>query len=1100
ERFVEHFKNFLQNAIDDPTRSFRKINFLSKIEQKFLSELNLSLRPPAHQGSIHERFRTQVTLSADKTAVVCGDDELSYFQLDLYSDDLARRLTRSGVRPGDPIGILALRDVETVIGMLGILKAGAYYVPIDPEHPPERLAYMVENSAILFVVVPSDFRFEPTFKQTINIPARVENAGTVKEWLVLPPIPSSATAYVIYTSGSTGKPKGVAIDHRNVLRLLDEVATEITFGSSDVWSLFHSFAFDFSVWEMWGALLTGAKLVIVPKATTRDPQGFLRLITDQQITILSQTPAAFRRVCENLETFPAFSTSNRLRYVIFGGETLWPHDLERWWDICGHKAELINMYGITEITVHATFRKMTKDDLTLSHMSPIGKRLSGLSLYLLDGEMQEVPIGVAGEIFIGGAGVARGYLGRPDLTAERFVASPFGKGERLYRTGDRARWREDGQLIFLGRADQQVKIRGYRIEPGEVETALARHPSVQQAAVIARIYGGAEASRLVAYVIPAAGVELDIADLRVFVQTILPDYMIPSAIVPLQALPLTVNGKLDKSALPDPEHQGRKSHVTPRTDTERALVDIWQNVLKVEPIGLDDNFFDLGGHSLIAMQLVAQLQQVFGTQLSVETIFQRQTIGRLAKFLEATKKAGAKGLLAPIVPSSGEPYCNATPGQTRIFKQAVVLRDHVSENLSRIYRCSSAMNLETLRAAIRELQVRNDSLGLRFIEHGDEVKIAAFNYPPSELDKLDPSPVGDDKMPSVIERFCAKPFDLRNGPPFRCGYLSAANGDVILILVFHHIAIDGWSMGLVIDQLELLYNGDKVPTKHPSSGGIGFVDYARWIGSEEVRKELNGQRQFWRKKLLDLPSLPFGNLSKEPPPDGLTVPERRFDHIIDSSTRDAVHDIAKRAQATPLSVFLVVTALLIKELSSSANLVILLAAANRRNSSLSSVVGRLYNYIPIIVRLDDKCSFGDLVSTVQTEMNQAYDHQEYPFEQLYNDIAGASGVFSQPIADVAMNYQTAEPLPCFEGVVSQRLSNAGTPNLKRALNVGFVDTGTKISFNLRFNAWKFSHEEAERADILWRIVLSEACSRPNKPVKEILIEASRQNRDQYAVH
>ncbi|WP_349956576.1 amino acid adenylation domain-containing protein [Rhizobium sp. ZPR3] len=1098
ERFVEHFKNFLQNAIDDPTRSFRKISFLSNKDKEILSERNLSLRVPAHEESIHERFRSQVTLWAEKTAVVCGDDELSYFQLDLYSDDLARRLTRSGVRSGDSIGILALRNVETAIGMLGILKAGAFYVPIDPEHPPERIAHIVENSAISIVVIPNNFCFESTFPPTTHIPARAENTGTVKEWPTLPPVSSTATAYVIYTSGSTGKPKAVAIDHRNVLRLLDEVATEMSFGSSDVWSLFHSFAFDFSVWEMWGALLTGAKLVIVPKATTRDPQEFLRLITNQQITILSQTPSAFRRVCETLQMFPTFSTSNRLRYIVFGGETLWPRDLERWWDICGHKAELINMYGITEITVHATFKKMTKDDLAVSHMSPIGKRLSGLSLYLLDGEMQEVPIGVAGEIFIGGAGVARGYLGRPDLTAERFVASPFGTGERLYRTGDRARWREDGQLIFLGRADQQVKIRGYRIEPGEVETALARHPSVQQAAVIARVYGGAEASRLVAYVVPAAGVELDIADLRTFVQTILPDYMIPSAIVLLQALPLTVNGKLDKNALPDPAHQGRKEHVPPRTDTERALVDIWQNVLKVTPVGLDDNFFDLGGHSLIAMQLVAQLQQVFGTQLSAEIIFQRQTIGRLAQFLEATNNSGANGLLAPIVPSVDEPYCNATPGQARIFKQAAVLRDHVSENLSRIYRCSSEMNLDSLRAAIRELQVRNDSLGLRFIEHGDEVKIAAFNYPPVELDTIVPSPISDEEIPSVIEKYCAKPFDLRNRPPFRCGYLSAVRGDVILVLVFHHIAIDGWSMGLVIDQLAMLYNADRVAKELRSSQSIGFIDYARWINSAQVREELNGQRQFWREQLLNLPSLPFAKFPKEQPPEGLTVPERRFDHVLDSSTRNAVHDIAKHAQATPLAAFLVVTALLIKKLSNSPNLVILLAAANRRNPSLSSVVGRLYNYIPIVVRIEDTCGFADLVSKVQTEMNQAYEHQEYPFEQLYNDIAGADGVFSQPIADVAMNYQTAEPLPSFDGVISQRLSNPGTPNLKRALNVGFVDTGTKISFNLRFNAWRFSHDEAKRADVLWRMVLREGCSRPSKSIKEILMETSRWHRDQHA--
>ncbi|MUZ75550.1 amino acid adenylation domain-containing protein, partial [Agrobacterium vitis] len=1088
ERFATHFQNFLRAAISDPNQSIRRIKFLSEKEHQFIRELNATVSASAAQCSLHDRFREQVAARADRPAVVCENEELTYFQLDLHSDELARRLTRSGVKPGDLVGILASRGIETVIGFLGILKAGAAYVPLDPDHPNERLSYILSDSGVRHIVLPKGVQLEQEPQTITYIPVRNTDAGPDTDRPAVQKVEPNAAAYVIYTSGSTGRPKAVVIEHRHALRLFDELATKMRFGPHDVWSVFHSFAFDFSVWEMWGALLTGAKLVIVPRATIRNPLNLLQLVVAQKVTILSQTPSAFRRICEAIESFPSFPEENRLRYIVFGGETLWPLDLEPWWKACGHRAEIINMYGITEITVHGTIRKMTEADLEESHLSPIGARLPGLTLYLLDGDLQEVPIGIAGEIFVGGAGVARGYLGRPDLTAERFIANPYRKGDRLYRTGDRGRWRDDGQLLFLGRLDQQVKIRGHRIEPGEVEAALTRYDSIRQAAVLARAYGGDRAERLVAYLVLEPGAQLDSGAFRQFLANILPAYMIPSAFVSLPMLPLTVNGKLDKATLPDPEHRGKNENTPPSNDTERAVAKIWEKILNVSQVGVNDNFFDLGGHSLLAMQVVAQLQLSLNTSITAEMIFHCQTVAKLAERIDMENGAAPLKLLQPISYRSELQPCKATPGQARIFRQAAVLRDHVSENLSRIYKWSHQVDVSALGRALCLLQRQNDSLRMRFIERGDHVEMIASTRT-SDLERISPSPIDERRLAACLETFCDESFDLINTGPFRCGYVTTSDGSFVLVLVFHHIAMDGWSINLVVQQLETLYEAERRSHLHASDTTLGFAGYARWLSRSEILEELDSQRDFWTSHLSNIPALPFGNRANILR-DGLTVPERRFEHRLDSSRREAVRDIAKRAYSSPLAVFLTVTATLVANLSGVKKIVVLLAAANRRNASVASVVGRFYNYVAVKVDLDEGLSFIDQIVAVQSEMNGAYEHQEYPFEWLHEILAGDKSVFSHPIADVAMNYQTLELLPSFDGRSAARIPSPGTANLKRALNVGFVDSGAEITYNLRFDASRFSSEDATGADILWSRLLQEACARPAASLADIVASAS----------
>jgi amino acid adenylation domain-containing protein len=442
-------------------------------------------------------------------------------------------------------------------------------------------------------------------------------------------------AYVIYTSGSTGTPKGVVVPHQNVVRLFGATQDRFGFGKTDVWTLFHSTAFDFSVWEIWGALLHGGRLVVVPYLVSRSPAAFLELLAREQVTVLNQTPSAFYQLAEEERARPELQAVHALRFVIFGGEALDLQRLRLWYERHGpDRPTLVNMYGITETTVHVTQLALDQAALDQRASSPVGRGIPDLSIYVLDGSLRPVPVGVPGELYVAGAGLARGYLNRPGLTAERFVACPFGPaGTRMYRTGDLATWRPDGSLDFLGRTDHQVKIRGFRIEPGEIETALTRLPGIAQAAVIPR-QDQAGLQQLVGYVVPEAGATLDPTALRRALAETLPDHVVPAAVVLLDRLPLTPNGKLDRKALPAPDFTAGPGRA-PRTPQEEILAALFAETLGLDTVSIDDSFFDLGGHSVLATKLVNRIRTVLGAELPIRALFEAPSVAGLAGRLVA---------------------------------------------------------------------------------------------------------------------------------------------------------------------------------------------------------------------------------------------------------------------------------------------------------------------------------------------------------------------------------------------------------------------------------------------------------------------------------
>ncbi|MFE2296183.1 amino acid adenylation domain-containing protein [Streptomyces sp. NPDC059452] len=607
--------------------------------------------------TLAEVYEVAARRHPERVAVSCAGESLTYAQLSSRAQSLARLLAARDIGPGSIVALALPRSLDLVAGLLAVSLSGAAYLPMDPDYPADRLAYMLDDArpaALITDAATAD-----------RLPAHELPLITVDEAAGFPDGPLSQSdrtrplspqdpAYVIYTSGSTGRPKGVVVTQHNVTRLMTATEHWFAFGPDDVWTLFHSYAFDFSVWELWGALLYGGKVVVVPHLTSRDPQAFLRLLADERVTVLNQTPSAFYQLAAADREAPGHNLA--LRYVVFGGEALELGRLADWYARHRENAPtLVNMYGITETTVHVSYLALDRETAASAVSSTIGVNIPDLRVYVLDDRLQPVPPGVTGEMYVAGQGVALGYLGRPDLTAGRFVADPFAhlfgeRGTRMYRSGDLARRRTDGALEYFGRGDQQVKIRGFRIELGEIEAVLAGHPEVADVAVVVREDVPGD-KRLVGYVVPAPGTDPVPVELREHAAGSLPVHMVPSAVVVLDRLPLTGNGKLDRKALPAPGVPVSGGGRAPRTVREEQLCSIFAEVLGLPSAGVEDNFFDLGGHSLLAVRLAGRIKSAFGIEVSIGTVFQAPTPAALDAALDVSREEDPLDVLLPLRPA-----------------------------------------------------------------------------------------------------------------------------------------------------------------------------------------------------------------------------------------------------------------------------------------------------------------------------------------------------------------------------------------------------------------------------------------------------------------
>ncbi|WP_413762773.1 non-ribosomal peptide synthase/polyketide synthase [Variovorax sp. Varisp41] len=1024
ERMAGHYLAVLDALANAPSQAVGAVALMGEAERAQLSAWGAPRGRFAGEATLHERIARQASARPDAQAVVFGELQLSYGELNARANRLAHRLIAMGVGPESRVGLAVERSIEMVVGILGILKAGGAYVPLDPEYPAERLSYMVADSGVALVLtqshlsVPGCEGLRVLALDTLDLSDEPDTDPGVA-------VHGEHLAYVIYTSGSTGRPKGAQLCHRNVTRLLDATRQWFDFGERDTWTMFHSYAFDFSVWEIFGALCTGGRLVVVPFWVSRSPEDFLRLLCEQRVTVLNQTPSAFGQLV-HAPGLEAAAGRLALRQVIFGGEALEPQSLRPWMERLGDEApRLINMYGITETTVHVTYRRITRADLA-GQRSPVGTAIADLGLCVLDAQLNAVPVGVSGELHVSGAGLARGYLGRPGLTAERFVAAADGR--RLYRTGDLVRWNSDGQLDYLGRIDHQVKVRGFRIELGEIEAQLLAQAEVREAVVVAK--EGPGGTRLVGYVSAQAGQVPDVARMRERLGAVLPDYMVPGALVVLEGLPLNANGKVDRKALPEAEFASERAYEAPEGEVEQALAGIWAEVLGVQRVGRNDNFFELGGDSILSLKVVAQAGKA-GLHLTPRDLFQHQALRALAaRAAEAGPAASAPAMRMQALPratADGVAVFPLSHAQQRLWFLWQFDPTSSAHHVPGALRLRGPLDTAAVRASFEALVARHESLRTVFrgnaAGQGEQHVLPrmALALPIFDLGATAPAR-REHEAEAIARRFVQTPFDLADGPLLRVGLIRmSAAGEPpqhVLMLVMHHIVSDDWSMKVMIDEFVAHYRAHVLGEARTTRAlPVQYADYAAWQRGWLEAGERDRQLDYWQARLggwqpvLQLPT----DHPRAAVPDYGTA---RHASVLEPQLVEALR---RRAQAHGGTLFMALLAgfqVLLHRYTAEEDIRVGVPIANRDHPETEGLVGFFVNTQVLRGALRAELPLQQVLEQVREASLQAQAHQDLPFEQLVEALQPERSLGHTPLFQVLMNHlrSNTEPLAQLPGL------------------------------------------------------------------------------------
>jgi amino acid adenylation domain-containing protein len=995
ERFIQHFECLMRAATKFNVDSVSKLPILTNEQRTALLSRHPGKCEFPVNHCLHELFSIQARKRGDHIAVSCDGQTITYDQLEERSNRLANRLTRMGVGVNVLVGVYLERSVDLLVAILGILKSGAAYLPLDPSYPAERVAFILDDATSPVLLSQSSLvgRLPKMNAQLLQIDAHwseIANESALPAFDVARD--PSQRAYVIYTSGSTGKPKGVEITHANVVRLFAATDDWYGFGAQDVWTMFHSYAFDFSVWEIWGALIHGGRLVVVPYLTSRSPDAFHELLVNERITVLNQTPSAFHQLIAADQNAPP-SHKLSLRYVIFGGEALDTRSLKPWYERHAEDAPtLINMYGITETTVHVTYRVLTRADSELTS-SPIGEPIADLSLYLLDEHLEPVPIGVAGELHIGGAGLARGYLNRSELSAARFIRDPFSNkpGARLYKSGDVARYRSNGNLEFIGRSDSQVKVRGHRIELGEIDARLVTYSGVAQSLTIVREDRPGDV-RLVSYVVFILGTTASDEDLKTYLKKTLPEYMVPPHFIALPAIPLTENGKTDRKALPAPSSvmKSKAELVAPRNDLEAQVLAEMELSLGLPGVSIHDDFFAMGGHSLLAAQLTSRLNVAFKTHLSMRHLFEAPTVAKLAALIEA----GEGSQRIQIVRRNERSSAPLSIMQERMWFMEQLYPGRVTYNGPSAHRLTGVLDESAFERAFNEMIWRQPSLRTSFAEEAgsvvqhihDNVKISLF--PAEDLSAISEA----DRESSLmvrLQQLTDTTFDLRVAPLFKAYMFKLANDQHVLFFMAHHIIWDGWSFDLLYIELSNLYAAFRQGKASPLPQlAVDYGDFASWHRQWMQGDELDAQLKFWRARLHEI------DLARELPTDkprrpGMSGVGKTELIAVEKPKADALHQIASGLDTTLFVVTISIYVAMLHGFSRQQNLVVGTPVRGRNSIELESIMGFFNTLLPLPVVVDPDESFGKLVGRMRAAVMQGLKHPDVPLEQLSQELSSS---------------------------------------------------------------------------------------------------------------
>ncbi len=1109
-RMLNHFLTILSQMTCQPDIPVSRLQILTQEEYDYhsFSPLPTSPRwgeeserlPQDKTKTLHELFADQALHHPDRLAVTWEDERLTYRQLNFRANELASLLNECGIGPDQIVGICLEKSPDIIVAIIGILKAGGAYLPLDPSLPQERLAFMLQDAGVRIILTCKSLqnRFANYFElgtkdyeleirnyesgitdgnQLVFLSAihNLEDAPTllgaphpsaaslpIKEDIHSPIILNSASAldnlaYVIYTSGSTGTPKGVLITHRQVVNLMVNDESDFNFSDQDIWTLFHAFSFDFSVWEMFGALLYGGCITIVPHLTAQDPRQFLKLLKLNQVTVLNQTPTAFYALIPHIVAdFEQGGDSLALRYVIFGGESLAPWLLKPFRTIYP-QVKLVNMYGITETTVHVTFKELNDMDIQ-TNTRAIGRPLPGLRVHVLDKHLQPVPVGVWGELCVAGNGLARGYLNRPELTVEKFTVLPWQPRERIYRSGDLGRWRSDGDLEYLGRADDQVKIRGYRIETREVVHHFLAHPDIKQAVVLPHEdFDGSKNLR--AYIV--ADHPLKAADLRQHLQARLPEYMLPR-LFHIPQIPMTANGKVDAAAcagLNPLELEPEDPFQPARNEMEAQMVAVWQAVLGRERISIHDNFFELGGHSLKAAQVVFRLQQILEKEIGLRDFFSAPSISALAAVLQ---QRGTRQFPA-IVPAPDAPHYELSYSQRRLWVVDQVYGDSPAYHIVGAFLLKGRLELAALKAVFQTLVDRHESLRTVFITVGSEPRqkiLSTLNITLEEKDFTGSAQPETDAYKAYLAE-TVRSFDLKQGPLLRVQLLRLPDIDSlprqVMIINLHHIISDGWSIQVMIREMSAIYQSLS-RGQHPASSPltIQYKDYAHWQHQQMKGPAMLAHRQYWINQLTP------------PPPDmslHLDFPRPNIQSHQGGRLRftlapELVRELARIEQASQLTQFMVfatgVTILLYCH-SRCRDVCVGTPVAGRIHSDLETQIGFYLNILVLRTKLDPDHFLSQIMTEMGKTVAEALDHQAYPFDLLVEDLKLKRDPARHPLFDVMIILQNNTPAKLnWEGI---QVSSFADESIASQFDLKFtVEPGSDLIVAIEYNPDLFRDE------------------------------------------
>ncbi|HST61415.1 MAG TPA: amino acid adenylation domain-containing protein, partial [Longimicrobium sp.] len=1057
-RMMGHFRAVLEALAGDPDRHLSSLELPAGEERRLLLDAwSRSGEAPEPAGRcVQELFAEQAERTPDALALVFGDETLTYAELHRRSDALARRLATFGVGPDVRAGICVERGPEMVVGILGILKAGGAYVPLDPQYPAERLAYMLADAGAALLLTQERLRDRlPAFGGDVVLlggDGAGDDPSTDAPHSVLRTAFPESLAYVIYTSGSTGLPKGTEVPHRAIPGFFRGVGYA-HFGEGAVVLQHSSVSWDALTLELWPALLSGGTCVLYPGQTS-EPGVLGEQVRRHGVNTLWLTAAYFNLI---VDTAP--EVLQGVAQVMTGGEAVSVPHVRRALELYP-QLRLVNGYGPSETTVFATCYPVPAG--FGAPALPVGRPVGDRRVYLLDRHFCAVPLGAAGELCVGGPAVARDYLGRPGLTAERFIPDPFGEpGARLYRSGDRARWRSDGELEFMGRVDFQVKIRGFRVEPGEVEAVLRSLPGVREAAVVVREDEPGD-RRLVAYV---AG-EVAADAVREHLRGRLPEHMLPGAVVLLEGLPLTANGKLDRKALPAPEYAaGADRYVAPRTPVEEVLSGIWAEVLRLERVGVEENFFEVGGHSLLGTRVLSRVRALFGVELPLRALFEGPTVAEMAVRVEEMRRAELP-VLPPVVPAGRTGALPLSFAQERLWFIDRLEPGSTTYNISMAYRLGNALDVPAFERALGEIVRRHEALRTVFGEvDGSPVQTIApfsgFALPVEDLSGL-----GEADREDAVKRRAGeearRPFDLSAGPLFRAALLRLGAEEHVLLLGMHHIVSDGWSMGVLFRELSSLYEAYLAGRESPLPElAVQYADYAVWQREQLEGEVLDRQLSYWRERLAGAPEL-LELPTDHPRPAvqtyrGATVPVELSLELL-----ERLQALGRSEGATLYMTLLGAFQVLLSKYAGSEDVVVGSPIAGRTSKEVEELIGFFVNTLVLRTDLGGNPSFRETLRRVREATLGAYAHQELPFERLVAELQPERSLSHSPFFQVLFILQDAEvqggALP------GLRVSGAGAElaSAKFALSLALTATSRGLRGGLNYSTELFERSTVER--------------------------------------